>query len=70
MEHCCHLSSLFFALGAAAAFARVRSFHSSKPSPKRGWRSILMAAIGLKGGVQVSDAGFSTEMLAGGGGRS
>lgn len=53
---------LFFALGAAAAFAR--SDLSIPEAIAKGLALYLMAAIGLKGGVQVSDAGFSTEMLA------
>ena len=53
---------LFFALGAAAAFAR--SDLSIPEAIAKGLALYLMAAIGLKGGVQVSQAGFSTEMLA------
>lgn len=53
---------LFFVLGAAAAFAR--SDLSIPEAIGKGLALYLMAAIGLKGGVQVSDAGFSTEMLA------
>lgn len=53
---------LFFALGAAAAFAR--SDLSIPEAIGKGLALYLMAAIGLKGGVQVSEAGFSMEMLA------
>jgi len=53
---------LFFVLGAAAAFAR--SDLSIPEAVGKGLALYLMAAIGLKGGVQVSEAGFSTEMLA------
>ncbi|NMG40051.1 sodium-dependent bicarbonate transport family permease [Chelativorans sp. ZYF759] len=53
---------LFFVLGAAAAFAR--SDLSIPEAIAKGLALYLMAAIGLKGGVQVSEAGFSTEMLA------
>ena len=51
---------LFFILGALAAFARS---DLSVPEPiAKGMSLYLMAAIGLKGGVQVSAAGGSTEM--------
>lgn len=53
---------LFFVLGAAAAFAR--SDLSIPEAVGKGLALYLMAAIGLKGGVQVSEAGFSSEMLA------
>jgi uncharacterized protein len=48
---------LFFVLGAAAAFAR--SDLSIPEAIGKGLALYLMAAIGLKGGVQVSEAGFS-----------
>lgn len=51
---------LFFVLGALAAIARS---DLSVPEPiAKGMSLYLMAAIGLKGGVQVSAAGASTEM--------
>ncbi len=51
---------LFFVLGAFAAAARS---DLSVPEPiAKGMSLYLMAAIGLKGGVQVSAAGGSTEM--------
>lgn len=53
---------LFFALGAAAAFAR--SDLSIPEAIAKGLALYLMAAIGLKGGVQVAETGFSAEMLA------
>jgi uncharacterized protein len=52
---------LFFVLGAAAAFAR--SDLSIPEAIAKGLALYLMAAIGLKGGVQVAEAGFSAEML-------
>lgn len=52
---------LFFLLGALAALARS---DLSVPEPMAKAMSLyLMAAIGLKGGVQVSAAGVSAEML-------
>ncbi|NBU85223.1 MAG: sodium-dependent bicarbonate transport family permease, partial [Sphingomonadaceae bacterium] len=51
---------LFFILGALAAAARS---DLSVPEPiAKGMSLYLMAAIGLKGGVQVSAAGLSSEM--------
>ena len=51
---------LFFLLGALAAAARS---DLSVPEPMaKGLSLYLMAAIGLKGGVQVAEAGFSAEM--------
>jgi uncharacterized protein len=51
---------LFFLLGAVAAAARS---DLSVPEPMaKGLSLYLMAAIGLKGGVQVAEAGFSAEM--------
>ena len=51
---------LFFVLGALAAAARS---DLSVPEPiAKGMSLYLMAAIGLKGGVQVSAAGFSVDM--------
>lgn len=51
---------LFFVLGALAAAARS---DLSVPEPiAKGMSLYLMAAIGLKGGVQVSAAGYSHEM--------
>jgi uncharacterized protein len=51
---------LFFVLGALAATARS---DLAIPEPiAKGMSLYLMAAIGLKGGVQVSAAGYSTEM--------
>ena len=53
---------LFFVLGAFAGFARS---DLSVPEPiAKGMSLYLMAAIGLKGGVQVAQAGFSTDMVA------
>lgn len=52
---------LFFILGAVAAFAR--SDLSIPEAIAKGMSVYLMAAIGLKGGVQVAEAGFSPEML-------
>ena len=53
---------LFFVLGAAAAFAR--SDLSIPEALAKGMSLYLMAAIGLKGGVQVAESGFTTDMLA------
>jgi len=53
---------LFFVLGAAAAFAR--SDLAIPEAMAKGMSLYLMAAIGLKGGVEVSASGFSTDMLA------
>ncbi len=53
---------LFFALGAAAAFAR--SDLSVPEAVAKGMSLYLMAAIGLKGGVQVAESGFTADMLA------
>lgn len=53
---------LFFVLGALAAAARS---DLSVPEPiAKGMSLYLMAAIGLKGGVQVSAAGFSVDMAS------
>ena len=52
---------LFFVLGAAAAFAR--SDLSVPEAVAKGMSLYLMAAIGLKGGVQVSGSSVSAEML-------
>ena len=53
---------LFFVLGVLAAAARS---DLSVPEPiAKGMSLYLMAAIGLKGGVQVSAAGFSADMAA------
>ena len=52
---------LFFALGAFAA--AVRSDLAMPEAMAKAMSLFLMAAIGLKGGVQVSQAGFSSEML-------
>jgi hypothetical protein len=52
---------LFFALGALAA--AVRSDLSVPEALAKGLSLYLMAAIGLKGGVQVAEAGLSGEML-------
>lgn len=53
---------LFFVLGALAAAARS---DLSIPEPiAKGLSLYLMAAIGLKGGVQVATAGYSPDMLA------
>ncbi len=52
---------LFFALGALAALARS---DLAIPEPlAKGMSLYLMAAIGLKGGVQVTSAGVHTDML-------
>lgn len=53
---------LFFVLGAFAAFAR--SDLSIPEAIAKGMSLYLMAAIGLKGGVQVSKAGFTPDMLS------
>jgi hypothetical protein len=53
---------LFFVLGAAAAFAR--SDLSIPEAIAKGMALYLMAAIGLKGGVQVAESGFTADMLA------
>jgi uncharacterized protein len=52
---------LFFVLGAFASFAR--SDLSIPESVSKGMSLYLMAAIGLKGGVEVSAAGFNSQML-------
>ncbi len=52
---------LFFALGAFAALAK--SDLAIPEAMAKSMSLFLMAAIGLKGGVQVSQAGFSSEML-------
>jgi hypothetical protein len=52
---------LFFVLGAIASFAR--SDLSIPESVSKGMSLYLMAAIGLKGGVEVSAAGLNTQML-------
>lgn len=52
---------LFFVLGALAAAARS---DLTIPEPiAKGMSLYLMAAIGLKGGVQVAEAGYSNDML-------
>lgn len=53
---------LFFVLGAAAAFAR--SDLAVPEAIAKGMSLYLMAAIGLKGGVEVNASGFSLQMLA------
>lgn len=53
---------LFFVLGAAAAFAR--SDLSIPEAVAKGLSLYLMAAIGLKGGVQVTASGFTPDMVA------
>ncbi len=53
---------LFFVLGAAAAFAR--SDLAVPEAIAKGMSLYLMAAIGLKGGVEVNASGFSMQMLA------
>jgi len=53
---------LFFILGALASFAR--SDLSIPESISKGLSLYLMAAIGLKGGVEVSAAGFDPQMIA------
>lgn len=52
---------LFFVLGALAAFAR--SDLSIPESIAKGMSLYLMAAIGLKGGVNVAASGFTSEIL-------
>jgi hypothetical protein len=52
---------LFFVLGALASFAR--SDLSIPESVSKGMSLYLMAAIGIKGGVEVANAGFNTQML-------
>jgi hypothetical protein len=52
---------LFFVLGALASFAR--SDLSIPESVSKGMSLYLMAAIGLKGGVEVSNAGLDQQML-------
>ncbi|MEE4350271.1 MAG: sodium-dependent bicarbonate transport family permease [Pacificimonas sp.] len=51
---------LFFALGILAGFAR--SDLAIPESIAKGMSLYLMAAIGLKGGVQVAEAGFTAEI--------
>jgi hypothetical protein len=53
---------LFFVLGAVAAFAR--SDLTIPETLAKGMSLYLMAAIGLKGGVEVSASGFTPQMLA------
>ncbi len=53
---------LFFILGAAASFAR--SDLSIPEAIAKGMSLYLMAAIGLKGGVEVAEAGFSADLVA------
>ena len=53
---------LFFILGAFAGFAR--SDLSVPEAIGKAMSLYLMAAIGLKGGIQVAEAGFSTDMVA------
>ncbi|MFM2044785.1 MAG: hypothetical protein RLY86_3361 [Pseudomonadota bacterium] len=53
---------LFFVLGAAAAFAR--SDLSIPEAVAKGISLYLMAAIGLKGGVQVAASGFTPDIIA------
>ena len=53
---------LFFALGAVAALAR--SDLSVPEAIAKGMSLYLMAAIGLKGGVEVNASGFTMQMLA------
>ncbi|MFN3546859.1 MAG: sodium-dependent bicarbonate transport family permease [Mesorhizobium sp.] len=55
---------LFFALGAAAGFAR--SDLTIPEQIAKGLSLYLMAAIGLKGGIEVAEAGFSIDMLMAG----
>lgn len=52
---------LFFVLGALAAFAR--SDLEIPEAVAKGMSLYLMAAIGLKGGIEVSAAGFEQQML-------
>ena len=52
---------LFFVLGAFAGMARS---DLSVPEPiAKGMSLYLMAAIGLKGGIQVAETGFSSAIL-------
>ncbi len=53
---------LFFLLGAMASFAR--SDLSIPEAIAKGMSLYLMAAIGLKGGVEVAEAGFSADLVA------
>jgi len=53
---------LFFILGALASFAR--SDLSIPEAIAKGMSLYLMAAIGLKGGVEVAAAGFSADLVA------
>ena len=53
---------LFFLLGALAAFAR--SDLTIPEAIAKGMSLYLMAAIGLKGGVEVAEAGFTADLLA------
>lgn len=53
---------LFFVLGALAAFAR--SDLAIPEAIAKGLSLYLMAAIGLKGGVQVASSGFTPDILA------
>lgn len=53
---------LFFLLGAAAAFAR--SDLSIPEAIAKGMALYLMAAIGLKGGVEVAESGFGAAMAS------
>ena len=55
---------LFFVLGVFAA--AVKSDLTIPESMAKGMSLFLMAAIGLKGGVEISQAGFSSQMLAAG----
>ena len=52
---------LFFVLGALAAAAR--SDLAVPETIAKGMSLYLMAAIGLKGGVEVANAGIGTELL-------
>ena len=52
---------LFFVLGALAAFAR--SDLSIPEAISKGISLYLMAAIGLKGGILVSESGFTRDLL-------
>lgn len=52
---------LFFILGAFASFAR--SDLSIPEAIAKGMSLYLMAAIGLKGGVEVAEAGFTADLL-------
>ena len=53
---------LFFVLGAAAAFAR--SDLTVPEAVAKGLSLYLMMSIGLRGGVEVADAGLSADMVA------